>query len=190
MSKIRVEVSVRHCHLCQKDIEKLFGKGYKLNNIKKISQPKQFAAKETVIIKTKTGELEEVRVVGPARKRTQAEIAVTDAINLNLKPPIRLSGKTKNSASAILIGPKGQIKLRHGIIIMQRHIHCNPKEAQKLGLKNNQTVSAKISGKRGVIYNNIVVRVDKKFKLSLHLDTDEANASMPFLLRSKAELLK
>ena len=49
--KILVEVSARHIHLSQKDLEALFGKNYKLKELKKLSTTNQFAAKETLDVK-------------------------------------------------------------------------------------------------------------------------------------------
>lgn len=179
MPKVKVEVSARHCHLSQKDADKLFGKNYKFKVVKKLSQHGEFASSDVVTVKNKDGELEAVRVVGPIRVATQVELTMTDARKLKIKPPIRLSGDLKGSIGAIIIGPKGQIKIKEGVIIAKRHLHCNPDQAKKLNLKNNQIVSVKTSGERSVTFHNIVVRIKDNFDLSVHLDTDEGNASSP-----------
>ena len=174
---ISIEVSAKHIHLSQKDLEAFFGRGYKLKKLKDLTQSGEFAAKETLDIQVGNKKLSEIRVIGPVRKQTQVELSLTDSIELGINPPIRKSGDLKTSPGIILIGPKKRVKIRQGVIIAQRHIHCNSKEAKSLKLKNGQVVSVKITGKRGLIFNNIKIRANKKFKLCMHLDTDEGNAS-------------
>lgn len=176
--KIPVEVSARHIHLCQKDLEKLFGKGYKLKKMKKLFQPGEFATKETVEIKGKLGRSFNLRVLGPLRKETQVELSKTDAISLRMLPiPIRDSGDLKGTPGALLVGPKGKINLQRGVINSWRHLHCNPQEAQKIGLKNGDLISMKVNGLGAVTFHNVKVRVEKNSRLCLHLDTDEGNAA-------------
>jgi len=174
---VPVEVSARHLHLSQKDLEALFGEGYGLTKIKQLSQPSDFACKETVDIKVGSKKFENVRVVGPVREQTQVEISLTDAIGPGVIPPIRLSGNLKGSASAVLTGPAGSVELQEGLIIAKRHLHCATDEAKKLKLKSGDVVSVKISGERGVVFENVAVRVGDNYKLCLHLDTDEGNAA-------------
>jgi len=188
MIKIPVEVSARHCHLSKKDLGKLFGKGYKPKVLKIISQPGQFAAKEEIKIQGPKGELK-VRIVGPLRKETQIELAATDCYKLGLKPVLRVSGNIKGTPGAILIGPKGKIKIKQGVIVAQRHLHLAPNEAKSLKLKSGNLVSVKIKGSRGLIFDNVIVRSGAGHKKSFQLDTDEGNACgwMPGI---KGELIK
>lgn len=177
MIKIPIEVSARHIHLSLKDLEALFGKEYNLKKIKKLTQPKEFAAKETLTIKSKDRVLKNVRIIGPVRDKTQVELSITDSIYLKINPPIRNSGDLKGSASVILIGPKSKIKLKEGVIICQRHLHCHSKESKKLGLKDKTAISVKTEGKRSVVFNNVIVRISDDYKLAMHIDTDEGNAA-------------
>lgn len=174
--KISVEVSARHCHLSKGDLEKLFGQGYELKKIKQLSQPSDFACQETVDIKIGSKKIEKVRVVGPLRNQTQVEISLTDAIGSGITPQVRLSGDLQKSGSVILEGPEGKVELSEGLIVAQRHIHCETVKAKELGLKNGEKVSIKIESERPVIFENIPVRVKDGYKLCLHLDTDEGNA--------------
>ena len=48
--EIPVGISNRHVHLSQSDVERLFGIGYQLTPMKDLSQPGQFACKETVTL--------------------------------------------------------------------------------------------------------------------------------------------
>ena len=48
--KIPIEISAKHIHLSQKDLGALFGKGYELKKLKDLTQPRDFAAKETLDI--------------------------------------------------------------------------------------------------------------------------------------------
>jgi putative phosphotransacetylase len=174
--KILVEISARHIHLSEADFIKLFGKGKSLIPIKKLSQPGEFASREKVeIINGK--EKFNVRVVGPLRNHSQAEISLTDAYNLDLSPlpRIRVSGDLNNTTKVLVKGPKTQLKIP--VIIAQRHLHCSEKQAKELKLKNNQIISVKINGERETTFHNIVVRISKDYDLSLHLDTDEANSA-------------
>ena len=174
---ILIEVSARHVHLYQKDLDALFGTNYQLKKLKDLPTTKQFAAKETLNIQVGSNKIPNVRIVGPPRKKTQIELSITDAINLGINPPIRKSGNLKETPGITLISPKRKIKLKNGVIIPWRHIHCSPKEAKKLNLKNEELVSVKIKGKRAVIFDNVKVRTDKNFRLCMHLDTDEGNAA-------------
>ena len=176
MARIKIEVSARHLHISKEDLEKLFGKGYELKPLKSLSQTGEFASTETLSIKTKGGQIDGLRIIGPVRAKTQVELAITDARKLKFDPPIRLSGDLKGSAGAILVGPKGKVILKEGIIIAKRHIHCDPATAKKLGLKENKLLKVKVRGERQAILENIPVRIKDNFVFRLHLDTDEANA--------------
>ncbi|MEK6935734.1 MAG: PduL/EutD family phosphate acyltransferase [Nanoarchaeota archaeon] len=173
--KIPIEISARHIHLSQKDLEKLFGKNYKLKVLYKISQPGQFAAKETITLINGNNRIENVRIIGPVRKNSQIEISLTDARTLNIKLPIRISENTL-FAPKLIIQNKNK-KIKTPAIIAQRHLHVSNEQAKKLNLKNHQIIKIKINGERGLIFNNIVVRAGKGHFLSFQLDTDEANAA-------------
>lgn len=177
MIKIPVEVSARHVHLSKQDLEKLFGGNYQLKMAKKLTQPSDFACEETVTIKTKKETIGNVRIIGPERDKTQVEVCLTDAFKLGVAPPLRLSGDLEKSSPVLISGPMGEVDLEEGLIIANRHIHCSEKEAKEFGFKNNQIVSVKIEGPREIIFNNVVIRTGKNYKLCLHLDTDEGNAS-------------
>lgn len=177
MAKILVEVSARHVHLSEKDFEKLFGKNEKLVPVKKLSQPGEFASEKMLTLINGSRKIENARILGPFRKSSQAEISITDAYNLRLNPlpKLKVSGDLANTTKILVRGPKSSIKVP--CIIAKRHIHCSPKEAKKLGIRNNQKLSVKVTGERAVIFNEIVARVSEDYRLSLHLDTDEGNAA-------------
>jgi len=173
--KVSVEVSARHIHLSQRDLDKLFGKNYVLHKMKDLSQPGKFAAKESVQCQSAKVSEFDLRILGPVRTESQIELSMTDAIKLGIDAPVIISGNLKNVKSFLEVkGPKGKVKVK--AIVAARHIHCSPEEAKKFGLKNGQKISIEILGKRGLIFKNIIVRLNKNFKLSCHLDTDEANA--------------
>lgn len=175
--KILIGVSARHVHLSLKDLENLFGKNYNLTKDRKLNCPGEFAAKETIDIKSGERILKNVRIIGPIREKTQAELSHTDIVYLKIKPVVRLSGDIKNTPGAIFIGPKGKIKIKEGIINNWRHIHCNLKKAKELNLKEGMLVSVKTKGDCSLIFNNVKVRISKECPFSLHLDTDEGNAA-------------
>lgn len=174
---VPVGVSARHVHLTQEHIEQLFGRDYQLTKKKELMGG-QFASNEQVtIVGTKLRAIENVRILGPARKKSQVEVSQTDAVHLGMDVPIRESGKIKGSAPIAIVGPKGAVYLDEGCIIANRHIHMNPSDAQDAGVKDGEVVSVKFANERETIFNNVQVRVDESFSLEMHIDTDEANAS-------------
>lgn len=175
--QVPIEVSARHAHLSKPDMEKLFGSGFKLSKRKDLSQTGQYAAEETVMLAGPSAVIEKVRVLGPCREQTQVEISGTDAKLLGITPPVRDSGDLKGSAGIKIIGQAGEITIEEGVILALRHIHIDPATADDLGLKNGDHVKVDVSGKRDLLFENVLVRVDPSFRLALHIDTDEANAA-------------
>ena len=175
--KIPIEVSARHIHLSKQDAYKLFGKDFKLKKLRSLSQKTDFAAKETVVVKGKKGELLHVRVIGPYRANTQLEISETDARVLGIKPVVRVSGHIKNTPGVTIKGSAGSVHIKKGAIISHRHLHINDLDAKKFGLKQDDYIGVAIGGERETIFNKIIVRVNPDFNLALHLDADEANAA-------------
>ncbi|WP_282172548.1 phosphate propanoyltransferase [Cytobacillus firmus] len=175
---IPMAVSARHCHLSQRDLEILFGTGYQLTKKADLSQPGQFAANETITIAGPRGSLEKVRILGPARNMTQVEVSRTDSIKLGLKPPLRESGNIEGSSPVTLIGPKGSLYKKEGLIIAQAHIHMAPEDAEAFGLKNGEYVKVEAEGDRPITFGNVLIRICNRYRLEMHIDTDEANAGL------------
>ncbi|MBR5473120.1 MAG: phosphate propanoyltransferase [Clostridia bacterium] len=175
---VPVGVSNRHIHLSTADLETLFGAGYQLTPIKDLSQPGQFACKETLtIVGPSLRPIENVRVLGPVRKASQVEISRTDSFTLKVKPPVRESGDIAGSAPITIIGPKGVVTLKEGCIIANRHIHMSTDEGVQFGLVDGQYVDVEVSGERRTKFYDVQVRVHKDFRLEMHIDTDDANAA-------------
>ena len=176
--KIPIGVSARHVHLAQADVEQLFGENYQLTPKFELSQPGQFAAEETVVIAGPKGSIERVRILGPARSLSQVEVSWTDAMKLGIKPPLRISGDIQGSSPVTLIGPKGSVVLNEGLIIAQAHIHMSPEDSAKFNVMDGQSVQIKVEGIRPIILSNVVIRVSERYRLEMHIDTDEANAGL------------
>jgi putative phosphotransacetylase len=175
---IPVGVSNRHIHLNKQDLETLFGAGYELTPLKDLSQPGQYACKETLtIVGPSLRPIENVRVLGPLRPDSQVEISRTDSYTLKVKPPVRESGKIAGSAPITIIGPKGVVTLKEGCIIANRHIHMSLEDGLKYGVKDNEYVTVDACGERKTRFFDVQVRVSDKFRLEMHLDTDDANAA-------------
>lgn len=174
--KIPIGVSARHVHLAQAEVEQLFGENYQLTPKFELSQPGQFAAEETVVIAGPKGSIERVRILGPARSLSQVEVSWTDAMKLGLKPPLRISGDIQGSSPVTLIGPKGSVVLNEGLIIAQAHIHMSPADSARFQVVDGQSVQIKVEGIRPIILSNVVIRVSERYRLEMHIDTDEANA--------------
>lgn len=173
---IPVGVSNHHIHLSQADLEALFGAGYQLTPIKDLSQPGQFACKETVTIVGPKGAIEKIRVLGPVRSKTQIEILTSDSFKLGVKAPARLSGDLAGSPGITVVGPKGSVQTTEGLIVAQRHIHMTPQEAAAYGVTDGQIVTIQVEGSRGGCYTNVAIRATNTSALECHLDNDEANA--------------
>lgn len=174
---VPIGVSARHIHLTQSDLEVLFGPGYQLTK-KKDLMGGQFASNELVtIVGLKLRAIENVRILGPCRSKSQVEISATDAMKLGIKAPLRESGDIAGSAPIALVGPKGALYLKEGCIVAARHIHMSLADAQAAGVHDGDFVSVKADNERGTIFNHVKIRVDESFTLEMHIDTDEANAS-------------
>ncbi|ABX41804.1 phosphate propanoyltransferase [Lachnoclostridium phytofermentans] len=175
-SKIPVGVSNRHVHLSQEDLDILFGQGYQLTNIKELSQPGQYACKEMVTVCGPKGAIEKVRILGPVRKQTQVEILAADCFKLGTNSEPKMSGELAGTPGITLVGPKGSVQTKEGLIIAQRHIHMSLEDASKFGVHDGQTVNIQTEGARGGIFSNVAIRANNSSSLECHLDTEEANA--------------
>jgi putative phosphotransacetylase len=176
---IPIGVSNRHAHITREHFEALFGEGADLSRLRDLSQPGQFAANERFDVQGPKGAIKGVRLLGPFRPKTQIEVSRTDAVVLGVQPPVRESGDLGGSASLRLIGPRGSVEVREGLILARRHLHCTSADAAAIGLSNGEVVRVRVGrgGGRESIFEQTVVRVSEKFSLELHLDTDEANAA-------------
>lgn len=174
---ITIEVSAHHVHLSRQDVEVLFGKGYRLTLLHELSQPGQFACRETINLIGPKGKVEGVRILGPERKETQVEIAMTEQYKLGIQPPIRESGDLQGTPGITIEGPRSSIAITQGVICALRHIHMSTDEAAHFGLYDKDVVRVRIDGDRELIYGDVLVRVNPNYRLAMHLDTDEANAA-------------
>lgn len=172
---IPVGVSNRHIHLSREDMDVLFGYGSTLTRMKAVKQPGQFAAEETVTLRTKKGDITNVRVLGPLRSATQIEISVADSFVLGVKAPVRMSGDLHDSPGIEIVGPKGRVVKPHGTIVAWRHIHISPQEAQLHSLRDGMEIDIQADGLRAGVLGHVVVRVSADAVLELHIDVEEAN---------------
>ncbi|MBD2845206.1 phosphate propanoyltransferase [Paenibacillus sp. IB182496] len=177
MKTVPVGVSARHIHLSQSHVEALFGEGYQLTSMKPLSQPGQYAAHETVEVRGPKGGFPKVRILGPARSRSQLELSRTDAFAVGLQPPVRESGDIAGTPGIRVIGPAGELDLEEGVIVAARHIHFHTSDAQAWGIADKQRLTVKLEGERGLILEQVIARVSDSYALDMHIDTDEANAA-------------
>ncbi len=178
MGKVLVETSARHVHVTKEDLETLFGAGYELHVKKMLSQPGQFASEERVDVVGPKRTLSGVSILGPIRKATQVELSLTDARSIGCTAPVRESGDLAGSGACRLVGPKGEVEVREGVIAAKRHIHMTPKDAAEFGVKDKDEVMVKIPSEgRALVFDDVVVRVSENFSLAMHIDTDESNAA-------------
>lgn len=174
---VKVEISARHVHVTDEQLEILFGKGHKLTPKKELSQPGQYAAEEKVEIVGPKGSLK-ASILGPTRNAGQVELSLTDARTLGLEAMIRESGNIAGTKGCKLVGPEGEVELQEGVIAAKRHVHLDPKTADEFGVKNGDVVSIKVGdSERNLVFGDVVVRVKDSFAPAVHVDTDEGNAA-------------
>jgi putative phosphotransacetylase len=172
-----VNVSARHCHLTPEAVEILFGKGQQLTIHKRLYQEGAFAAKETVtLIGPRSRVISNLRILGPCRNLNQVELAYTDSIALGFDIPLRQSGDIKGTPGAMLMGPAGFFEMPEGVIRALRHVHMGPADAEFYGVKSGDRMKLRIGGDCGILLDKMLCRLDKSFKLEVHIDTDEGNA--------------
>lgn len=172
-----IALSNRHIHVSQKDLDILFGQGYELTNFKDLSQPGQYACEEKIDVVGPKNTIKGVRILGPVRPDTQFEISIADAYVLGVTPMIRNSGDVKDTPGIKLVGPKGEVEIDKGVIVAARHIHMHTNDGEDFGVADNQIVSIRTAGPRGVVFENVLVRVHKNFALEMHVDVEEGNAA-------------
>ena len=176
--QIPVGVSARHAHVTQEDLEILYGAGHQLTVYAPLYQPEAFAANETVtVVGKRLRAIERVRILGPVRDYSQVEVAQTEAIRLGLNPPIRDSGDLAGAEPITLIGPAGSIYLEEGAICATRHIHMTPKDADRLGIQEDDLLKVYFPGERALTFENVRPKISEGYVLQMHLDTDDSNAA-------------
>ena len=172
---VPVGVSNRHIHLSQEDLNTLFDS--ELTSMRPLMAG-NFAANQTVNIKGPKGEIKRVRILGPTRSKTQAEISLTDSFVLGVNAPIAESGDLSQAAEITITNPENGVSIvSKSAIVALRHIHLSPSYAEKHGIKDKQMVAVEFSGKRGQVFHNTLVRVQSDFDDEMHVDTDEANSA-------------
>jgi putative phosphotransacetylase len=175
---IPVGISARHVHITREIFEQLYGHGKELTVYTELYQPGEFASAEVLtLIGPRLKAIQDVRILGPFREYTQVELSRTDGVALGIDPPVRKSGDLKGSEPIVLVGPGGAVSLKEGAICANRHIHINPQNAERLEVKDDEIVKAKVPGVRAITFENVQIRVNDKFLLQMHLDTDDANAA-------------
>ncbi len=173
-----VSISARHVHLTDEHVETLFGAGSTLTVMKDLYQDGFFAAEETVmVVGPRKRMLPSVRILGPTRPESQVEMAFTDCISLGIAAPVRASGDLDGTPGCVLVGPKGVVELKQGVIRAERHAHMSPADAVHYGVKDRERMSLRIESSCRTVFENVLVRAQEGIKLEVHLDTDEGNAA-------------
>lgn len=174
---VMVETSARHVHVTEETLEILFGKGYQLTKKKDLSQPGQFACEERVQVIGPKNSFPAVSILGPTRPADQVELSASDARSIGVAAPVRESGDIAGSGACKLVGPKGEVELKEGVIVAKRHIHLTKADAEELGVKDKDVVWVKVeTPERKAILGDVVCRVSDSYAKAMHIDTDEANA--------------
>lgn len=174
---VEIEVSAKHVHLTEQDVETLFGRGAILEPARPLSQPGQFLSGQRVRLAGPKGTMERVAVLGPVRSATQVELSKSDCVALGVKAPKRESGDLAGSGSITIQGPCGTLEVQEGVIIAHNHIHVTEADSRRLNLKDKERVSVEVYSDRPVIFNDVIIRVSRNFSCRMHIDFDEANAA-------------
>jgi len=176
VNKIEIEGSGRHCHVTKETLETLFGEGFELEIKKMLSQPGQYATNQKISVVGPRKAIN-LTILGPCRPADQVELSMTDATSIGITAPIRESGVVAGSPGCKLVGPKGEVEIKEGVIIAKRHVHITPEDAVKFGVKDKQIIKVKVNGDRALIFDEVVVRVRDDFATYMHIDYDEFNAA-------------
>ncbi len=189
--QLLVNSSARHMHITQEGLEILFGPGAQLHVHKWLYQEGQFAAAETVtLVGPRRRIIPNLRILGPCRTLTQIELAYTDAVQLGIDVPVKMSGEIDDTPGGVVVGPKGALEMKNGIIRAARHVHVSPADAAFYGVKHKDLMTLKVTAPMcATRFDDLLVRVDPSFKLEVHIDTDEANAC-DLEHATKVELIK
>jgi len=169
MRKISIEISNKHLHLTKKDYEKLFNEPIEVE--KQLSVEGEFASKQKVNVDG----LGLIRILGPFREKSQLELSLTDARKIKQNLKLRHSGNLEGTSKVLINTELGEVLVSS--IIAKRHMHVSKEFAIENDLSNNDLVSVKVEGERGIIFNNVLVKIYSGFSSVLHLDTDEGNAA-------------
>ena len=174
---VEMEASGRHVHLSRADLEALFGPGYRLNRVKDLSQPGQFACAERVTLEGPKGIMHNVVVLGPEREESQVEISLTDGVALGITPPVRLSGDIAGTPGdhppprrpGAAAGPGADRR-------QAAHPHDPRRTPPASEWRTARRCACSAFTARPVVLEDVEVRVSPKFSTAVHIDYDEANA--------------
>ena len=188
---LHVNSSARHMHISPDNLEVLFGPGAKLTVHKMLYQEGQYASEQTVtLVGPRKRIIPNLRILGPCRNLTQIELAITDSIQLGIDVPVRMSGDIEGTPGGYVMGPKGMLEMKNGIIRAARHVHMSPSDAKFYSVKHLDKITLRVTSDGCTTrFDDLLVRVDPTFKLEVHIDTDEANACN-LERASKVELFK
>ena len=172
-----VNVSARHVHVTQPDLEALFGPGARLTKAKDLYQEGEFASEQLVtLVGPRQRVIPNVRILGPTREYTQVELSYTDGVYLGVDLPLRISGNHEGTPGITILGPKGAVNLTKGVIRAERHVHMSNEDMAYYGVRDGDYLKLKIDGPCGVTFDRVKVRYHPKVILEVHIDTDEGNA--------------
>src|SRR5690349_21162728 len=153
-----VNVSARHMHVTQRDLETLFGPGAKLTKLKDLYQEGEFASEQLVtLVGPRQRIIPNVRILGPTRNYTQVELSYTDGIYLGLDLPLRISGNHEGPPGITILGPKGAITIDQGVIRAERHVHMSTEDMSYFGVRDGDYLKLKIDGPCGVTFDRVKV---------------------------------
>jgi len=123
------------------------------------------------------------------RKANQIELSFTDGIAMGIDLPVRMSGDIEGTPGCIVLGPKGYIEMKQGVIRAQRHVHMNEQDAAYFGVRDGDPMKLRVESDCAITLEGVIARVNPAFRCEVHLDTDEGNACN-LTRASRVELFK
>lgn len=174
MRPIPVDIVPAHIYLSAQDQVILFGSGYAMTVDGELSQPGQHYYEEMVEVQGKGKRTLRVHVLGPNWERSFVELTRIEATYLGINAKEALSGDLSNAQPCTLIGPRGSVTLKYGVIIPLAHLRCSPIQARELQVANADVISVELLGQRRRVIDQVVVRIHPAFQLRVELNADHA----------------
>lgn len=114
-SPIPVVLTARHARLQPSHIIALFGAAHDLSRLVPLTGTEEYACLETVTVRTSSGRIPGIRVVGPAVEQTRLELGAGDLDALGLTDPSHAVDGHRTSPGCVLEGPRGTVVLAEGV---------------------------------------------------------------------------
>ncbi len=174
---IPVDIIPSHVVLSEIDKATLFGIDQPMTIAADRSQAGQVVYEESVEVFGKLKRSLRLRVLGPSWERSHVELTPTEVAYLGLGTTEESkSGNVEKAKTVRLVGPKGSVEIRRGVIIPSPHLLLSPQEATELHVMHGQLIGIDLISERPKILDGVIVRVHPTFRLRIELHQDYARS--------------